>query len=297
LTSDFDVAVIGSLHLDIMIEGAPLPRLDETVIGKSWHFKCGGKGGNQAVAAARFGAKTAMVGRVGNDDFGQRLLGHLDQAGVDRLRVAVDPQAGSGMSAAIVDAQGGYGAAVVSGANLNIETMQWNGLTAAVLVLQNEIASSANAAAAAYFSASGAYVIHNCAPFRHPGLEPVHLVIANRVEASALTNSTIAGEEDLLRAAGQIANGSDAIVTAGSMGCAVAVRSGGREFIPPRKVKARSSHGAGDCFIGAIAARIAAGSDLFSAARFASVAASLFVSLDAQEQAELNAAAVKAAMT
>jgi ribokinase len=296
MTCNLDVTVIGSLHLDIMIEGAPLPRLDETVMGTSWHFKCGGKGGNQAVAAAQFKARTAMIGRVGNDDFGRRLLNNLDRAGVDRRRVVTDAKVGSGMSVALVDAQGGYGAAVVSGANLNIETSQWDGLAAKVLVLQNEIPAVINAAAAQRFSAAGTYIVHNCAPFRQPQLQTADLVIANRIEASQYTGMEIAGVEDLLRAAGRIAGMKDAVVTAGAMGCAVAARSGARQFIPPHEVQAISSHGAGDCFTGAMAAHLAEGGDLVSAARFASVAAALFVSSSPEKPAILHPAAVYAAM-
>ena len=70
MVEHFDVAVVGSLHLDIMVKGPHLPGIDETVMGSSWRYKCGGKGSNQAVAAARAGARTAFVGCVGDDDFG-----------------------------------------------------------------------------------------------------------------------------------------------------------------------------------------------------------------------------------
>jgi ribokinase len=102
----FDVIVCGSLHLDIMLYAPHLPRPDETVAGQRWDQQCGGKGGNQAVMAARAGAHTAIIGRVGDDDFGARLKRHLDLAGVDARAVSVDPVAGSGMSAAIVQDDG-----------------------------------------------------------------------------------------------------------------------------------------------------------------------------------------------
>ena len=117
----FDVIVCGSLHLDIMVDAPHLPRLDETAVGKAWRQVCGGKGGNQAVQAARHGAKTAMIGCVGEDDFGARLTANLDAAGVDRSGIGVDRRAGSGMSVAIVDKNGDYGAVIVSGANLALD--------------------------------------------------------------------------------------------------------------------------------------------------------------------------------
>lgn len=80
--SGFDVIVCGSLHLDIMLNAPHLPRPDETVAGTRWRQQCGGKGGNQAVMAARAGARTAMIGRVGADDFGTRLRQNLTASGV-----------------------------------------------------------------------------------------------------------------------------------------------------------------------------------------------------------------------
>ena len=81
-----DVSVVGSLHLDIMVAAPRLPGRDETLIGTSWHYKCGGKGGNQAVAAARFGAKTAFGGQTGQDDFGERLRANLGASGLEPER-------------------------------------------------------------------------------------------------------------------------------------------------------------------------------------------------------------------
>ena len=145
----FDVIVCGSLHLDIMVHAPSLPRLDETTVGSRWSMQCGGKGGNQAVRTARAGARVAMIGRVGADDFGDRLRANLTARDVDARAVSVDPSAGSGMSAAIVQADGEYGAVIVSDANLRIDPAdvedQWRLLGGArALVLQNEIPEAAN---------------------------------------------------------------------------------------------------------------------------------------------------------
>src|SRR6478736_7597588 len=98
------VVVLGSLHLDILVHAPDRPKKGETLPGSAWGYKAGGKGGNQAVAAAQFGAQASMVGRVGKDGFGTRLLSHLTNAGVDAKHVFIDPEAGSGMSVAIIDA-------------------------------------------------------------------------------------------------------------------------------------------------------------------------------------------------
>src|SRR5579883_1302769 len=93
----FDVIVCGSLHLDIMVYAPLLPRADETVAGTRWEQRCGGKGGNQAAAAAKAGARVAMIARIGADEFGARLRANLEAAGVDARAVLVDAEAGSGM--------------------------------------------------------------------------------------------------------------------------------------------------------------------------------------------------------
>ena len=145
------VIVVGSLHYDIMVDAPGRPRKGETVTGRSWAPKFGGKGGNQAVAAGRQGVSTAMVGAVGKDSFGEALLASLDRAKVDRRGVAVFEGFGSGMSVAIFDDEGDYGAVIVSGSNLAItpdqasEDLLSHGK---VLVLQNEIPELVNEAVA-----------------------------------------------------------------------------------------------------------------------------------------------------
>ena len=146
------IVVVGSLHFDIMVDAPDRPRKGETVTGFAWRPKFGGKGGNQAVAAAKAGAEVRMVGAVGDDDFGRFLLDALAAGSVDASRVARLPNAGSGMSVAISDAGGDYGAVIVSGANLLTdpailgEPGLWRGVRA--LILQNEMPEALNVAAA-----------------------------------------------------------------------------------------------------------------------------------------------------
>jgi len=278
MAESFDVAVVGSLHLDIMVKGPHLPQLDETVMGSGWRFKCGGKGGNQAVAAAKAGARTAFAGATGDDDFGRKLRDNLVRAGIDCSRLTVDRNTGSGMSVAIEDAQGAYGAVVVSGANLAIDPRQFQGVAAKVLLLQNEVLPDINAAAATGFAATGAYIIHNAAPFRHGESPSADLVVVNRVEAAAMAGFDIVSLPDARRAAEKIAGAGDAIVTLGGDGCIIAGRNGTPRHLPAEKVTAISSHGAGDAFCGALAAAIAMGADLLAAAQAASRAAAIVVS-------------------
>src|ERR1700693_4015724 len=163
--------LLGILHLDILLHASDRPKKGETLPGSAWGYKAGGKGGNQAVAAAQFGARASMVGRVGNDDFGKRLLSHLRDAAVDAEHVYTDPEAGSGMSVAIIDAEGDYGAVIVSGANLRLSNKDLEKArqvigSAQVMVLQNEVLESTNVAAAKLAKDDHIRVILNAAPAR-----------------------------------------------------------------------------------------------------------------------------------
>ena len=296
-----DVAVVGSLHLDIMVAAPRLPERDETLIGTAWHYKCGGKGGNQAVAAARFGARTAFGGQTGQDDFGERLRANLEGAGVDLTHVEIDTTQGSGMSVAISEATGEYGAVVVSGANLTIRAQEiatrWASLwRAKVLLLQNEIPEAVSLAAAREAHGNGARVILNAAPARKMSLEFLALVdvlVVNRVEAAMLS-----GEEDPERALTSLHGPQrDVVLTRGGEGLIAMTRDGTRFAIPALPVKLLSSHGAGDCFCGALAARLAAGEELMAACRFATAAAGLLVSTLEENLRLIGTDAVRAALS
>jgi ribokinase len=283
----FDVIVCGSLHLDIMLYAPSLPRPDETVTGSRWEQQCGGKGGNQAVQASRAGARTAMIGRVGADDFGTRLRRNLVEAGVDASAVSVDPQAGSGMSAAIVRDDGDYGAVIVSGSNLLIDPAglgaQWRLLGGArVLVLQNEAPEAVNVEAARAARASGARVLLNAAPARTLSrelLERVDVLIFNRLEAGMLSGVEVTDRAAAFEALRRLAApGRSAIVTLGADGLLIQPDGAEASAIAPKRVKVISSHGAGDCFVGALAARLSKGDNMRRAAEFANEEAANFVS-------------------
>jgi ribokinase len=285
----FDVIVCGSLHLDIMVHAPYLPRRDETAVGQSWGQVCGGKGGNQAVQASRLGARTAMIGRVGTDAFGARLISNLDSKGVDRSGVDADPQAGSGMSVAIVDANGDYSAVIVSGANLAIDPQMlaatWERLGGArVLVLQNEIPHAVNVAAAEIARRAGATVVFNAAPARDSSsdlLELVDVLVVNRVEAEMISGVQVPDRSSAIAALPALGAGHRTVViTLGSDGLVVAPAGAAPCEIAARQVAVVSTHGAGDCFVGALACRLAAGDDRVAACHFANAAAGEFVARD-----------------
>lgn len=281
------VVVLGSLHYDIIVHGPARPRKGETVTGDDWQPKCGGKGGNQAVAAAKTGMPAAMIGAVGDDEFGRFLVENLAAIDVDHRFVRVVAGERTGMSVAIFDNEGDYGAVIVSGSNLalglkDVENAKELFSPGGVLILQNEVPEVANVAAARAMKALGGQVLLNAAPARIPSRELVSLVdviVVNAIEAELLANAPVI--EDLkgaLDAARTLAaTYPTAVVTAGGNGVACVSRYG-ELAIEAIKVRLVSTHGAGDEFTGVLAAELASGKQIEAALHTANRAAALLVS-------------------
>lgn len=278
--------IAGSLHYDIMVEADHLPRSDETAVGVRWYPKFGGKGGNQAVAVAKAGVQARMLGAVGTDNFGPFLRAGLTSAGVDDRFVAT-VAANSGMSVAIMDAAGDYAATIVSGANQTVALPQnptlWDDIH--LVVLQNEIPEDANRAVAEAARARGIPVLLNAAPARD--LSPnfaalVDILVVNAVEAEMMGAGHVCCLSSASDAAEALAKRFETVVvTAGGMGLAAWTAQDHTFAFPAEKVKVVSTHGAGDAFIGHLAAQIMNGVDFESACRMASKAAALHVSIQA----------------
>jgi ribokinase len=282
----FDIIVCGSLHLDIVVQSPALPRIDETVVGRAWQQVCGGKGGNQAMQAAKAGAKTAMISRVGKDGFADALLQNLKASGVNTDAVTVDLVAGSGMSVAILKDDGDYGAVIVSGSNLKIDpaslASDWNMLGGAkVLVLQNEVPHEVNVSAAVAAKVAGAMVIYNAAPVRAVGddlLSLVDVLVVNRIEAESMVGHAVQDRASAVAAIPALRKlAKSVVVTLGGEGLVVSDGATPIE-IKPHRVKVISTHGAGDCFVGTLAQRLSQGTMLVEACRAANLRAAEFVS-------------------
>ena len=290
------VMVVGALHLDVVVDAPRLPTLDETLMGQGVAYAFGGKGGNQAAAASRFGAKAMMAGRVGDDSFAARLLADLDAAGVDRSQVLAGPGP-SGMSVAIVEARGDYGAVVVSGVNRDIRAED---VTLpddlSVMLLQNEIGIEVNQQVAARLLPATRLILNAApaGPIPADLLARTDLLVVNRVEAAALTGQpddaldvTRALQALLKLGARQV------IVTLGGAGL-VCGGEDGTFSAPAFAVDPVSTHGAGDVFVGALAARLCDGTILQEACRFAQAAAALHVSTPVSERSRVTPADVRA---
>jgi ribokinase len=272
MTSAPLVTVFGSLHYDIAVMGPARPRKGETVTGTSWHPKSGGKGGNQAVSSARTGVATSMIGAVADDDFGRFLLANLKRQNVDGQFVRRDASQSTGMSVAIFDADSDYGAVIVSGSNLTLgeaDVEAARGLLSrtTVLVLQNEIPDAANVGAAKAVKKFGGRVLLNAAPARELSdalKDQVDILVVNGIEAEMLAGvpvvETLSGALEAARILGRVYPA--AVVTAGGAGVAYANAEGDELVVEAVKVKVESTHGAGDEFIGVLAAEIATGATM-----------------------------------
>jgi ribokinase len=275
------ITVFGSINLDLIAHVSRLPHPGETVPGTGFATAPGGKGANQALAAARAGAAVSMVGAVGGDSFADDALVLLRDGGVDLERVGRVPGA-TGVALIQVDEKGENTIAVVPGANGAVAATAAGALSFApgdVLLLQLEVPVAAVEAAAARARSKGASVLLNFAPFRDDALRLVkhatHLIV-NESEC-ALVSQALGIPEGALgeRAAALSARtASCVIVTLGPAG-ALAVANGSTLRVPALAVKAIDAVGAGDTFCGYLACAIGEGMTLARALRIASVAASL----------------------
>ncbi len=273
------IVVLGSLNTDLVAQVPHLPRPGETVLGDRLRTFPGGKGANQAVAAARLGGLVSMVGRVGNDTFGTALLEQLASDGVDAAGVARDPQAPTGAALILVETGGQNQIAVVPGANLAVadgDVSRALELLAddSLLVLQQEIAFQAVEEA---IRRSRARVLLNAAPPRPLGpdlLRRVDVLVVNETEAAALLFDRPVTGPALAADAARVAHERGvalAVVTLGAAG-AVFCDEDGPQLVDPFPVAAVDVTAAGDAFVGALAVALSAGVPARQAVRLANAA-------------------------
>ena len=285
MNGSLKVLVIGSLNMDLVARCERLPREGETLFGTDFFTAFGGKGGNQAVAAARIGAHVTMAGCVGHDQFGTDMIAALTAAGVQTDLVdTVDRPTGTALIT--VDAAGANTIVVISGANMACDVALVDRALAGaaepgLLLLQQEIPSEINAHAIRAAKAAGWFTVLNPAPARAlpPDLLPLIDIFApNETEAAALTGLSITGRADALAAAGELlARGARAVlVTLGRDGAVY--RDASRVLhCPALPVQAVDTTAAGDAYLGALAAVLAEGQSLEQSLGFAAAAAGLAV--------------------
>ena len=255
------VTVLGSMNMDISVTVAELPSPGATVLGGAARFTPGGKGANQAVAAARLGASVRMVGCVGQDDFGRQLVEALTAEGIDTAAVAVLDGAPTGLAMITVDASGENIITVAPGANHEVNHSRIGDTD--VLVISAEIPLDVVRQALG----EQPLVVLNLAP-APPGADAAAIVgqgvdwlVVNETEAAAVLGSPVHGLDGARQAAaGLVAAGArNAVVTAGAHGAALASATADPVTVPGFPVTAVDSVGAGDTFVGALAVALAAG--------------------------------------
>lgn len=259
------IIVFGSLNMDLMVRVAKAPRGGETLRGLGFLANPGGKGANQAVACARQGAAVAMVGCVGQDGFGESLRNALSSDGIDVSQVRT-VSGSTGVAVVMVDAEGENRITLVPGANESVKADPdafGSAVPGQFLLLQCEVPMPEVVQAARLMRARQGTVVMNPAPVcRLPDeLWPlVDLLVLNEIEAAELTGLPVANPAGAALAASSIRRRgpSTAIVTLGSQGVVVADDEGARHF-PAIAVRTVDTTAAGDTFIGAMCASLAAG--------------------------------------
>jgi len=268
----YDLLVVGSANADLVIRVARRPAAGETVLGSDLVTHPGGKGANQAVAAARLGARTALLARVGDDAHGRLLGDSLRAAGVDTAGILTG-DAPTGVALITVDPTGDNSIVVSSGANARLSPEDVRAAeellrAARVVSLQLEIPLETVAAAVA---ASQARVVLNAsppAPLPPEVLAACDPLVVNEHEARSLLGAG-AGDTPEAWAAALLALGPRSVVVTLGAGGALVADPAGSVRIPSPEVKAVDTTGAGDAFTGALAWRIGVGDELETAVRFA----------------------------
>ncbi|AMB86483.1 ribokinase [Pseudomonas agarici] len=281
------VAVIGSLNMDLVTRAERLPRAGETLIGQSFATVSGGKGANQAVAAARLGAQVSMIGCVGDDAYGEQLRDALRVEGIDCQAVTAVGGVSSGVALIVVDASSQNAIVIVAGGNGCLTTDVLKGFDAVlreadVIICQLEVPMETVGYALKRGRELGKTVILNPAPASTPlpadWYASIDYLIPNESEAEALSGLPVDSLASAETAATHLmaAGAGKVIITLGAQGLLFADGQALVHF-PAPKVKALDTTAAGDTFVGGFAAALACGKSEAEAIRFGQAAAALSV--------------------
>ena len=278
------IAVAGSLNMDLVVRSPRIPRPGETIIGGEYRHVPGGKGANQAVAAARLGAQVAMVGRLGRDAFGDQLRNNLAAGRVDTPFVVQDAGIATGVALIVVDDAGQNSIVVAPGANMRLSPADIDAAAQAIagadaLLLQLESPLDAVIRAAEVAHDHGVTVILNPAPARP--LPPhllalVDVLIPNESEAALLTGLPVDSQSEAEEAAAALLHlgTGAAVLTLGERGALLA-REGQRQIAPAFPVQPVDTTAAGDAFVAGFAVALAEGATMGDAVRWGNAAGAL----------------------
>lgn len=283
-TSSVSIVVLGGLNSDYMIQSTALPRPGETIEGRSFEYVPGGKGANQAVAAARIGASVTMLGSVGEDERGERLLDMLATEGVETNRIIRNKDEQTGAAVIMVGGDGEKQIMTFPGANRRLavgDVRRWADTIGQAQVLLTQLECPLDSTIMAIRIASERHipVVLDTAPAFHLPIDLyplLHTIRSNSTEAETLTGIRVCSRESARRAAQEYLNrgAQRAIVQGGDEGDLLLEQD--REiWLPRHNVERVDATGAGDAFIGTFAVMLAEGRPAAEAGRFASAAAAL----------------------
>ena len=278
------VLVIGSSNTDLIIRASKLPSPGETVLGGTFLTAAGGKGANQAVAAARAGAQVTFIARTGRDDFGEQALSAFQREGIDTRWIVSDPDLPSGVAFILVDERGENSIVVASGANAALSPDQIQDRAyqnAEICLLQLEIPLETVVHAAFLSTKNETRVILNPAPAADLPAEiwpHLFLITPNQTEAEHLTGIPPNSAKNIAKAADELLQkgAQNAIITLGAQGAFLATPDQ-TLHIPAFKTTSIDTTGAGDAFNGALSCALSENQSLETAIRFACAAGALTV--------------------
>ena len=280
------IVIIGSSNTDMVIKVPRLPKTGETILGGDFYTAAGGRGANQAVAAARAGGDVTFVARVGNDMFGERAIKSFQEEGIKTDHIVRDSELPSGVAEILVDEDGHSMVAVASGANMNLSVydiinVKQAIMKADIILMQLEVPLKTLEYAAKLAGDANKRFILNPAPAHQLSinlLKKISVLTPNEREAEILTGIRVE-DEDSAEDAGRIllSKGvSKVIITLGSLG-AMVLDSSGSELVAGFKINPVDTTAAGDIFNGALAVAIAESKNIFEAVKFANAAAALSI--------------------
>lgn len=280
------ITVIGSLNMDLVTKTEKVPKVGETFLGIDFKQAAGGKGANQADAIAKLGGSVAMIGRVGDDQFGHTLIKSLEHDGVEVSQIRITEGISTGIATIIVNGDGDNSIIVVPGANFKLAPQDVDEAEAVIkesnmIIAQLEVPIDTIKYAFKKAKQYGKYTILNPAPARvldEELLEMTDLLVPNETELEILSGRTLVTEEDMLTAAKELMQKGvkEMIITLGSNGCLHIDKTSSTHY-PAHLVEAVDTTAAGDSFIGAIATAFSDDKSFKEAIGFASKVSALTV--------------------
>jgi ribokinase len=281
------ILVVGSINMDLVLQTTRMPHPGESLIGQNYHYIPGGKGANQAVAAARLGAVVALAGKIGSDANGMKLREHLGAQGISTGCIVVDAESQTGLAVIMLDAAGQNSILVIPGANMDIRKQElYCALSQGhydAIMLQLEIPQEIVIECCALARRAGIPIVLDAGPAQAFPLEQVRgveILTPNETETLALTGLEIGTIDEAAYAASVLLARAEAhavVMKLGEKGALLRVANGATEHFPAQNVEVVDTTAAGDAFTAAMTVRYLETGDLRDAVAYGNLAGALTV--------------------